>query len=304
MVLHLDTAALGLPAIAVHGGAGTFSVIRSEDDLNRLSAGLESAVATGWRVLEGGGSSLEAVVEAVSSMESSGLFNAGRGAVPTSGGSVEFDSSVMDGETGAVGALCSVTYPANPIRAALRLSERGGGVPDGPILLAGEGADRFCREEGLDQMRPEWLTAWQEEPAGTSEEGTVGAVAVDPAGRLAAATSTGGRAGQWPGRVGDSPIPGAGVLAKKETVAVSATGTGEAFLVAGFAHQIAWGLAGGSDLSLAMTEALETVGQLKGSGGAVALGPGGEMVAGFTTPAMARAWRAAGAFETRIFPVR
>lgn len=300
MAFTLDTAALGLPALVIHGGAGTFSTISGEEDVARLTAGLEEAVAAGWSVLEGGGRSLDAVVEAVSALESSGLFNAGRGAVPTTAGEVEFDSSVMDAETGAVGALCAVTYPANPVRAALRLSERGG-VPDGPIILAGSGGDRFCEEEGLEQMRPEWLTAGRARAA-ASEEGTVGAVAVDARGRLAAATSTGGRSGQWPGRVGDTPIPGAGVLAEKETVALSATGTGEAFVVAGFAHRVAWQLQGGADLAAAVTGGLEAVSSLAGSGGAIALGPAGEMAAGFTTPAMARAWRGPVGAAARLYP--
>lgn len=298
---HLEQGALGLPAIVLHGGAGTFGTISGEEDERRLEEALAEARDAGWAVLAAGGAALEAVVEAVASLEDSGSFNAGRGAVPTSAGTVEFDASVMDGTSGAVGALCSVRYPANPVRAALALA-REGGVPDGPILLAGAGGDAFCERRGLPPMEESWLTRPGARLGATSQEGTVGAVAVDSAGRLAAATSTGGRAGQWPGRVGDSPIPGAGVLAERERVAVSATGAGEAFLVAGFAHRISWGLAAGRELAATLGEALEAVGALGGTGGGITLSPSGQFAAAFSTPAMARAWRGPASRQARIFP--
>jgi isoaspartyl peptidase/L-asparaginase-like protein (Ntn-hydrolase superfamily) len=301
MALHLDTAQLGLPGIVIHGGAGTFSIISGADDVARLEKTLERAVAAGWEVLISGGDALSAVVEAVAALEGSGVFNAGRGAVPTTEGTVEFDASVMDSATKKVGALCAVTYPANPVRAARALAERGG-VPGGPILLAGEGGDRFCREVGLEEMDPGWLTAKKPPAGATSEEGTVGAVAVDERGQLAAATSTGGRSGQWPGRVGDTPIPGAGILAEADKVAVSATGDGEAFMVAGFAHRISWDLERGAGLGAALAAGLGAVGDLGGTGGGICLGPSGEMAAGFSTPAMARSWRGKDQAQTAIYP--
>ncbi|HET9092225.1 MAG TPA: isoaspartyl peptidase/L-asparaginase [Acidimicrobiales bacterium] len=294
---------LGLPAIVIHGGAGTFPDLSEEESALLLEA-LGTAREAGWEVLERGGSAYDAVVEAVASLEDSGRFNAGRGAVPTDDGAVEFDAGVMDAATGAVGALCAATYPANPVRAA-RAVAAVGGVPDGPVLLAGAGADDFCAKAGLEAMRPQWLTKGAGRagpPSALSKEGTVGAVAVDRGGQVAAATSTGGRSGQRRGRVGDSPIPGAGVLAHRCGVAVSATGAGEAFLVAGFSHRVAWERQAGRPLHEAVEAALSAVGELGGTGGAVALSDAGEFVASFTTPAMARAWRGEGAREAYLLP--
>jgi beta-aspartyl-peptidase (threonine type) len=311
MAAHRDVLVLGLPAVLIHGGAGVFSAVTSDEDAEALVAALEQSTDAGWGVLAGGGSSLEAVIEAVVALEDSGRFNAGRGAVPTKDGEVELDASVMDAASGMVGAICASTYPANPVRAARAVAEVGG-VPDGPVLLAGEGADRFCEEQGLARMRPEWLgghpSADDAPPVhrgrALSSEGTVGAVAVDSAGRVAAATSTGGRAGQRRGRVGDSPIPGAGVLAvpTPKGLAVSATGAGEAFIVAGFAHRVAWAVEGGSSLEAAIEAALEAVGRLGGTGGGIAVDDRGEIVAAFTSPAMARAWRGSETRGARIFP--
>lgn len=292
--LAVDTGTLPLPAVVVHGGAGTFERISTEGDRALLLSALREATAAGYGVLEHGRPALDAVVEAVARLEESGRFNAGRGAVPTTLGTVEFDASVMDGATGALGAICAATHPAHPVRAARTVAERGG-LPDGPVLLAGAGADRFCEEHGLEQMRPEWLSAIK---AGSSR-GTVGAVAVDRDGKLAAATSTGGRAGQLPGRVGDSPVPGAGVLASTG-LAVSATGSGEVFLAVGFAHRLAWSVAAGAGLVPATGEALSEVSARGGEGGAIVLGGDGEFVAAFSSLAMARAWRAEGVDEARI----
>ncbi len=300
---------LGVPAIAVHGGAGEFAAVESEaaDDEHgaALKEVLRRSVDAGWAVLDAGGASFDAVVEAVAALEDSGRFNAGRGAVPTREGAVELDAGVMDAESGAFGALCAATFPANPIRAARLLADLGG-LPDGPVLLAGPGADQFCEEHGLEAMHPEWLRGVPHaddapppapgRPAGPSrlsDEGTVGAVAVDSAGRVAAATSTGGRAGQWPGRVGDSPIPGAGVLAHPSGVAVSATGAGETFLVSGFAHRIAWSLEAGVDIGRAVKAALKEVDRLGGSGGCIVITSGGALTTAISTRAMARAWRGA-----------
>lgn len=246
---------------------------------------LAAAADAGFAVLEAGGSALDAVVEAVASLESSGCFNAGLGAVPADDGTVELDASVMDGGSGLVGAVCAATYPASPVRAARAVAEAGG-VPDGPVLLAGIGADRFCQRAGLEELAPRRRAA----PPPSASPGTVGAVALDESGHLAAATSTGGRSGQIRGRVGDSPVPGAGVLALP-SVAVSATGAGEAFMVAGFSHRLAWLLAEGAGLEAAAGAALGEVARLGGTGGAVALAPDGAFTAAFTTVAMARAWR-------------
>jgi beta-aspartyl-peptidase (threonine type) len=267
-IVSADVGRLSLPAIVVHGGAGSFERVQTAADVARIAEGLAGALEVGWVVLARGGSALEAVVAAVADFEDSGRFNAGRGAVATSDGSVELDAGVMDGRTGKVGAICAATWPANPVRVAARVAEIGG-PPDGPVLLAGTGADRFAQDWGYLPMTPAMLA----DATGETDDaptGTVGAVAVDTTGSVAAATSTGGRVGQLPGRVGDSPIPGAGVWADSRTAAVSATGAGEAFVVAGFAHRIHWRMQAGATVELALREALEAV---AGLGGTVVASP-------------------------------
>ncbi|MGH9299167.1 MAG: isoaspartyl peptidase/L-asparaginase family protein [Acidimicrobiales bacterium] len=301
--IHADKGVLSLPAIVVHGGAGSFERAAEKGATAELESLLTSALEAGWTVLAGGGSALLGAVAAVSSLEENGRFNAGRGAVATASGAVELDAAVMDGSSGAFGALCAATHPASPVKAALAISEAGG-VPDGPVLLAGPGADRWCAEHDLEKMRPEWLAAAQsrdETLPASSKAGTVGAVAIDSGGHLAAATSTGGREGQLDGRIGDSPIPGAGTFAEDRSVAVSATGAGEAFLVTGFAHRVAWSVLGGGGLVGAVNEALRTVAGLGGDGGAIALRPDGEFVAAFSSNAMARGWRDETTNVVRIF---
>jgi isoaspartyl peptidase/L-asparaginase-like protein (Ntn-hydrolase superfamily) len=324
-----ETGLLARPALVVHGGAGTFGRARGPAARARLETALNSALEAGWRELQAGGTALQAAVEAVASMEDSGLFNAGRGSTLTSEGTIETDASVMDGGTGAAGAICAASWPANPVRAALEVATvarvdrpdgRGQGahgrgdepeLPDKPsdrraggpglglagetwhpLLLAGAGADRMARFAGLVPMasRMEGVPAdlRGETPTGP---GTVGAVALDLAGHVAAATSTGGRAGQPPGRVGDSPIIGAGTWADDGTMAVSATGTGEAFIVAGFAHRVDWAMRAGLSIDDALAAALEDVSARNGTGGAIALAPSGQYATIFNTEAMARGRR-------------
>lgn len=275
----------------LHGGAGSFERVRAAGGSDELESGLFVALDAGWRVLEAGGTALDAVVEAVGALEDGGRFNAGRGAVPTTAGTVELDAGVMDGHSGAAGAVAAATWPANPIRVARELAGLGGGAHH-PVLLAGQGADRFASERGFPQMDASRLTglAADDDAPAISPHGTVGAVALDSEGRLAAATSTGGRSGQLPGRVGDSPIPGAGVWASDE-VAVSATGAGEAFLLTGFGHRVDWAVRGGSPVLVAVDGALEAVSALGGEGGGVALAGDGDFAARYSSPAMARAWR-------------
>ncbi len=301
-----DLGRLLLPAIVVHGGAGSFERTCARDGADQLERGLAAALAAGWAVLHAGGTALHAAVEAVADMEDSALFNAGRGAVPTSAGTFELDAGVMDGTTGAVGAVCATTWPANPVRVALRVAEVGG-APDGPVLLAGAGADGFAKAAGCKQMsrsdRPSDEGKPGQRAAGpSSETGTVGAVAVDARGRLAAATSTGGRRGQMPGRVGDSPIPGAGVWANSATAAVSGTGAGEAFVVAGFGHRVDWEMSNGRDVGRALGKALGAVAMLGGDGGGIALASDGSFAVSFNSRAMARGWRDSSGTVTRILP--
>ena len=286
--LLLESGALGRPAVVIHGGAGDFLRPRPEDQLAMLSAAMSDAVGAAWEVLAAGGQALDAVVEAVARMEASGVFNCGRGAVATSQGTVETDAAVMDGTTGRFGAICAATWPESPVRAARAVMALGGPAA-GPVLLAGAGADRFCEGAGLAERDPASLCG--EGVLRQSASGTVGAVAVDRGGHLAAATSTGGRSGKLPGRVGDSPIAGAGTWADDRSIAVSATGEGESFLVDGFAHRLDWCVAQGQALTAAFEDALTSVRSRGGHGGAVVLASDGSFAVAFDTAAMARAWR-------------
>jgi L-asparaginase / beta-aspartyl-peptidase len=304
----IEGAGLSVPAIAVHGGAGTFKVLDEGGDSARvaLEGALAAALEAGWRALSSGRDALAAAVEAVASMEDSGLFNAGRGSVLTTAGTLEADAGVMDGATRRAGGVCCTSWPANPVRAALAVARLSatpapgtgpvetGPVETGPIgtpapvLLAGPGADEFARAAGLPAM------PFLDKPGpllGPEATGTVGAVAVDREAHVAAATSTGGLKGQRPGRVGDSAVPGAGTWADDETAAVSGTGTGEAFLLAGFAHRVDSSLRTGTELEAALAGALEAVIALGGLGGAIAISPLGELRTAFCTRAMARGWR-------------
>jgi beta-aspartyl-peptidase (threonine type) len=279
-----------------------------------MRAGLDA----GWAVLARGGSALDAAVATVAALEATGTFNAGRGAVPTTAGTVETDAAVMGlaalagpgglgrgGPTGSgasasddtlrevSGALCAMTWPEHPIHAAHALALDGRA-----LLLAGSGADAFAAEVGMPRRDEAALTGGGQAPV--SEMGTVGAVALDASGHLAAATSTGGRKGQPPGRVGDSPVIGAGTWAAEGSVAVSATGAGEAFVRAGFAHRIDLAVAGGADLEAAVRDALGAVRRWGGCGGAVVLGADGLLVVAHDTDAMARAWRSADTLAAEV----
>lgn len=278
-----------MPAVAIHGGAGAFERVRSEADEVALTEVMERALRAAWAVLDDDGPALRAVVEAVAVLEDSGKFNAGRGGARTISGELELDAAVMDGRTGRAGAVCATCWPSNPVRVAHAVAQAGG-PPDRPVLLAGVGADLFAAESGLLKMDVS-------PPVGTvpgepgSPTGTVGAVAVDSAGHLAAATSTGGREGQRRGRVGDSPIIGAGTWADDDTAAVSATGEGEAFMIAGFAHLLDWSLRNGSSLDDAVSVSMTQVARRGGEGGSIAIMSSGELVCAFDTRAMARGWK-------------
>jgi len=297
--LEIESGTLSVPAIVVHGGAGEFGRRSSPDRLARLEEGIAAALEAAWEVLVAGGPALDAAVEAVAWLEGSGQFNAGRGAVATSEGTVETDAAVMEGAGGRAGAICAATWPEHPVRAARAVMALGGPA-NGPVLLAGPGADRYCEGAGVARRDPARLCG--EGVAPISPSGTVGAVALDRQGHLAAATSTGGRLGKMPGRVGDSPVFGAGTWADDTTVAVSATGEGESFLVAGFAHRVSWAVSGGAALEGALAEALGAVRARGGSGGAIVLARDGRFSVAFDTFAMARGWRGPGAVTVR--PIR
>ncbi len=216
-------------AIIVHGGAGTV-----EDERRAACiAGCERAAQAGWRVLSQGGSALDAVEAAVRALEDNGEFNAGYGSVLNRMGIVEVDACIMDGELRA-GAVAAVPWMRHPVSLARHLLEAGE-----HIMLVGGGALLYAREHGLPAGDPPQsmisprARARHEESRASTSGGTVGACAVDAMGRVAAATSTGGTPGKRPGRVGDSPIPGAGNFADAEAGAASATGHGEAILRVG-----------------------------------------------------------------------
>lgn len=292
--------------LAVHGGAGTILRERMTPELDRAyRAALAEALLAGYQVLDQGGSAEAAVVAALQPLEDSPLFNAGRGAVLNDGGAVELDASIMVGRSGQAGAVAGVTQVRHPIEAARRVMRE-----TEHVLLAGAGADRFAKEQGLELMDPTWfvtphrqrqLEALQAEdrgdvasggPGSDSKFGTVGCVARDAGGHLAAGTSTGGMARKAWGRVGDSPIIGAGTWAADATCAVSCTGHGEYFIRRAIAHQIhARMLHGGAGIEAAARAAiLDDLPRGGGSGGCVALDGAGRMVAPFTTPGMYRGW--------------
>ncbi|MGH4025894.1 MAG: isoaspartyl peptidase/L-asparaginase family protein, partial [Pseudonocardiaceae bacterium] len=233
------------PVLAVHGGAGR--IVPEEFGAQRAAAarhGLDQSLTAGMAVLRDGGSALDAVIAAVTVLEDDEQFNAGRGAVLTAAGGVELDAAVTDGTTRQAGAVTCVNGIRNPVLAARTVLER---TPH--VLLSGAGAHDLARREGLPSAPTEWfVTARRRDQlaaflcgnrAGSDDTGeTVGAVALDSAGHLAAATSTGGTTGQLPGRVGDTPLVGAGTWADDRTCAVSATGDGEALILSVFAHEV------------------------------------------------------------------
>jgi L-asparaginase / beta-aspartyl-peptidase len=290
-------------ALALHGGAGTLR--RGEMTAEREAlyrAGLARALAAGRDVLTAGGDALDAVTASVCALEDDPLFNAGRGAVFTRAGRQEMDAAVMDGSDRRAGAVAGILGPRNPILAARAVMERSPHV-----MLIGEGAMAFCREAGLAFADAEYFfteARWQalaetlaQERAGrldvdeSRRHGTVGAVARDRAGNLAAATSTGGMTGKLPGRVGDSPVIGAGTYADNATCAVSATGHGEFFIRYAVAHEIAARVGHGRQPLAAAAEAVVAeLGRIGGSGGLVAIGRDGALALPFNCAGMYRGY--------------
>jgi beta-aspartyl-peptidase (threonine type) len=288
--------------IAIHGGAGTITPAEMTPQREAaFRAGLQSALDAGYAVLERGGSSLDAVEAAVRVLEDDPNFNAGKGAVFTWDGRNELDSSIMDGATRKAGAVTGVQHVKNPVTLARRVMERSPHV-----LLSGSGAEEFALEQGIalvprsyfwTEHRWQALQKYRQEQAAqraadpTFRYGTVGAVALDAQGRLAAATSTGGMTGKRWGRIGDSPLIGAGTWADSR-VAVSATGDGEYFIRAGVAKDIAARMEyGNASLRDAAHATLATVAELGGSGGVIALDATGAVTFEFNSEGMYRGVR-------------
>jgi beta-aspartyl-peptidase (threonine type) len=275
-------------AIVVHGGAG--GAIADAERADRMRAGAAAAVAAGHAVLAAGGAALDAVEAAVVVLEDDPEFNAGRGAALTEYGRVELDASMMDGATRAAGAVAAVRGVRNPIRAARAVLTEGRHV-----LLVGPPAIEFAATAGLAFESETWFVTERERLALTrltaGARGTVGAVARDGRGALAAATSTGGVSGQRLGRVGDSPLIGAGTWADG-SVAVSCTGHGESIIRAALAHEVdALLRLKGLSLEEACATALESVARFGGDGGVIAVTSHGDVAATFNSEAMTRGWR-------------
>ena len=291
-------------AIAIHGGAGTLAADRLTPETDRLyRAGLERALHAGFAILDAGGTSLDAVTVAVQALEDDPLFNAGRGAVLAASGQHELEASIMDGRDLRAGAVTGLRHVRSPVELARRVMERSPHV-----MLSGAGAEEFALEQGLEPVpnghftterrrdELERLLAGQSPAGREALMGTVGAVALDAQGNLAAATSTGGMTGKKWGRVGDSPIIGAGTYAANDCCAVSATGHGEFFIRAAVAHEIASLVRyrGLDVVQAAETVVLQQLVRLGGAGGVIAVGRDGRIAMPFNSEGMLR-----GAMDSR-----
>lgn len=286
-------------SLVIHGGAGVMERKTMTPEREKaVRAALQRALDAGSAVLKRGGSSLDAVEATVRVLEDDPHFNAGRGAVFTAEGKNELDAAIMDGRTRAAGAVAGTTRTKNPVSLARKVME------DSPhVMLQGAGADVFSREKGLEQVDPSYFHTderWQQLQTMLRTQtssfdvdlkyGTVGAVARDTSGHVAAATSTGGLTGKKWGRVGDAPIVGAGTYADDRACAVSATGAGEYFIRVGVAHEICARVRMKGETIQAAADAvvqdeLKTMG---GSGGVIVVSPSGEMGWSFNTPGMYR----------------
>jgi beta-aspartyl-peptidase (threonine type) len=295
---------------AIHGGAGT--ILKSEMSAERekeYRAKLTEALMTGYGILRRGGGGLDAVEAAIRLMEDSPLFNAGKGAVFTNAGTNELDSSIMDGRTLKAGAVASLKHIKNPISLARLVMEKSKHV-----MMVGEGAEAFARQQGIELVpnsyfytEARWKALQREKAAEEKKNkesqkkerqhagavdhayGTVGAVALDQGGNLAAGTSTGGMTNKRFGRVGDSPIIGAGTYANNRTCAISATGDGEYFIRLTVAHDLSAMLEyKGLSLKEAADAVIDKVGKLGGGGGLIAIDRGGNIAMSFNTAGMYR----------------
>ena len=309
--------------LVIHGGAGT--ILRKNMTLEKeekYRAVLAEAIQVGHRILKGGGSSQEAVEKTINIMEDSPLFNAGKGAVLNSNASIELDASFMEGKSLGAGAISGVKTVKNPISAAIKVMEASPHV-----MLSGSGADTFASEQGLEIVSPEYfltekrINALREVQKASSTSnindkhqsndfinqqryGTVGCVALDMFGNLAAGTSTGGMTNKKWNRIGDAPIIGAGTYANNATCAISSTGWGEFFIRTVVAHDIS-ALMEYKKLSIqdAAYEVIHNkVAKLGGDGGVIGIDSNGNMMMEMNTPGMYRAkMDAQGKMEVKIY---
>ena len=307
-------------SLAIHGGAGGDGPWKGPTDLDpQRIACMHNVLSTVGSMLESGVDALEAVTIAVEMMENEPLFNAGIGSVIAADGSVTMDASIMRGSDSAAGSVVNVKKIRHPIRAAKMVLDN-----NWPVMLNGIAADEFAIKNGVEEVSQEWLITdlrkaqWQKwkdaksRPGSTDEDdsamldhdegmGTVGAVAIDKNGILAAATSTGGMTGKPDGRIGDTPIIGAGTWADQR-VAVSCTGVGEAFIRTCAAHEVATRLRLGESLETACKNMLDMVAPLGGRGGVIAIDSDGNIEIPFQTMLMYRGYWKDGEMMTGIGP--
>ena len=292
-------------AIAIHGGAGVIERAKMTPEDDRAAReGLATAIAAGEAILQRGGTALDAVQAAVTSLEENPMFNAGHGAVLTSAGTAELDAAIMDGATLKAGAVTGVKTTKSPVALARALMEKGP-----PVFLWGGNADTFAAAAGLPQVPNDWFITEKRrrqlqdmqlrgQGAAIADEqrfGTVGAMARDVNGNLAAATSTGGLTGKLPGRIGDAPVIGAGTVADNRSCAVSATGSGEIFIRTRVASQICDRVAfGRQKLAKAAAVTIADVGAHGGDGGVIVLGRTGQALFAMNSAGMYRARAASG----------
>ncbi len=284
--------------LVIHGGAGVIERARIKPETDKaIRAALALSLETGSAILKKGGTSLDAVEAAVRILEDDPNFNAGRGAVFTYEGTNELDAAIMDGRDRKAGAVTGVTRTKSPIGLARAVMEKSPHV-----MLSRDGADKFALEQGLEQVDPAYFATPERrrqldemKALKTSsfdvdlKYGTVGAVAVDQAGHVAAATSTGGLTGKRWGRIGDSPIIGAGTYADDRACAVSATGAGEFFIREGVAHEICARVRFAKEnIVTAADTVMADVKALGGSGGVIVVHPDGSGGWSFNTPGMHR----------------
>jgi L-asparaginase / beta-aspartyl-peptidase len=281
--------------LVLHGGCGALDLTPQEEAAGR--EGLSAALDAGTYILAADGSALDAVEAATRVLEDHPSFNAGRGSVLTAAGTVELDAAIMDGRTRAAGAVAGLSTVRAPIGAARAVMEHSPHV-----LLSFAGAEQFATEQGLDRIANDWFVI--PERRATLERvlakggafdadvkyGTIGAVAVDSRGDVAAATSTGGLTAKRWGRIGDSPLIGSGTYADNRAAAVSATGSGEYFIRAAAAHELCARIRLiGEPLQQALDAVLADIQALGGTGGLIAVAPSGDAAWGFTTRGMYRA---------------
>ena len=288
------------PAIVIHGGAGWFSNM-SPDEIKDLKKGLKMAADKGFDILENGGSSVDAVEAAIIILEDNPLFNAGRGSVYTSEERQEMDASIMTGKDNEAGAVSSVTNVKNPISLARHVMEE---TPH--VMFTSSGAEKLARDNNIEQVEqsyfanPDRLKSLKK--AQENKKGTVGVVAIDKNRVITAGTSTGGMTNKAPGRVGDSPIIGAGTWVENNSCGVSATGHGEYFIRFSVAKEICVKARyQNKSIQQASTEVMNQLKEIGADGGVIVMDSQGNYAFAFNTPAMARAYKDASSELIKIY---